>query len=122
MRRLTIVTALAVMMFATPSAWAADAMTGAILGQACENSDDAADAVCRAYILGATDGVFLNTQPDGKVIIAGQHICPPHDLTGVQLYAVVKKWLKANPEKWHQPGIYCVVWSLQEAFPCKDSR
>ena len=39
------------------------------------------------------------------------------EVTVGQLCAVVAKYLKANPEQWHELAAYLVVMALQEAFP-----
>ena len=39
-----------------------------------------------------------------------------------QLCAVVAKYLKANPEKWHAPAVYLVLMALQEAFPPESKK
>ena len=44
------------------------------------------------------------------------------EVTVGQLCAVVAKYLKANPEQWHQSASYFVVMALQEAFPRESKK
>ena len=41
----------------------------------------------------------------------------PANLTKNQLFAIVAKYLKENPEKWSQPGSLLVIEALRKSFP-----
>lgn len=69
------------------------------------DSDDA--STFRGYILGVHD------------MADGLSLCTKNDTTAGQLVAIVKKYLKANPEKWGDPGEVIVLNALMPVFPCK---
>lgn len=45
--------------------------------------------------------------------------CTPQSVTVGQLQAVVEKYLRANPEQWHERASVAVTAALASAFPCK---
>lgn len=47
-------------------------------------------------------------------------VCVPQGTTYDQTYAVVAKYLKGNPEKWHLSPFLLTSTALKEAFPCKN--
>ena len=65
-------------------------------------------AAYRYYIVGVAD-VLLRVD-----------LIKTENVTIGQLCAVVTKYLKANPEKWHQSALKLVLDALQEAFPRKQ--
>ena len=46
-------------------------------------------------------------------------ICFSSSVTNGQIYAVVSKFLKDNPDKWNYSAADLVVHSLKASFPCK---
>jgi hypothetical protein len=47
--------------------------------------------------------------PDGKVTVG-------------QVQAVVMKYTRASPEKWHQPATLLVAQALIDSFPCERTE
>ena len=45
--------------------------------------------------------------------------CPTRPFTGLQLSAVVSKYVKEHPEQWSENPQVLVSRALQQAFPCK---
>jgi hypothetical protein len=44
--------------------------------------------------------------------------CAESNVTMPQIWAVVSKFLKENPERWNEPAGILVTEAFQEAFPC----
>ena len=51
--------------------------------------------------------------------VSGSLICPPGSTSAQQIGAIVAKYLRNNPEKWHQGRSTLVVDALRPVFPCK---
>ena len=66
---------------------------------------------CRGYV----DGMAEALMTFGRV-------CPPNidRISGVQVNAVVRRYLEAHPELWDRPPIFLVDRALSEAFPCSQ--
>lgn len=48
--------------------------------------------------------------------------CPPSNLRGRQVLAIVKKYVDASPEKWGESAAGLVISSLKGAFPCGEPQ
>lgn len=48
--------------------------------------------------------------------------CIPNDVEGEQILAIVRKYIKNNPEKWNKGNWNLVFSPLKEAFPCKKKK
>lgn len=46
------------------------------------------------------------------------HGCPSPNVTLAQLVAVVDRWLREHPNRWHEIGTSLVGAAFIEAFPC----
>ncbi len=68
------------------------------------------DYINRAYYIGFIDG--LNG-------FNGDLYCTTDNVKMGQLYAIVRKYIKNNPEKWNEGKYLLVLKPLREAFPCK---
>ena len=49
-------------------------------------------------------------------------VCRPKNSTGNQVLAIVRKYIKENPEKWNKSAWYLVYTPLTKAFPCKKQK
>ena len=63
--------------------------------------------LCLAYIQGLVSGV------------GGKETCPPKEVTGDQVVAVVVKYIEARPERMHEQFGKLALEALEEAWPCK---
>lgn len=45
-------------------------------------------------------------------------ICSGKNVTRGQVYAIVAKYLRNNPERWNEPAFFLVSDALKKAFPC----
>ncbi len=61
------------------------------------------------YVIGTADALSMT-----------EVICLSKDVKGEQLYSMVGKYIKNNPEKWHLSGIEIVTNALLPTFPCKS--
>lgn len=87
------------------------AVTGNTLhesGKAYNSSGSSFDGGFYKGYISSLAEVFLETE-----------YCPPEKFTDNQAAAIVWKWLKANPERWAEPGANVVLAALKTAFPCK---
>lgn len=48
--------------------------------------------------------------------------CAPGSATYIQLGAVAKKYIEANPELWNQNGAGLVMTAIGAVYPCKKSK
>jgi len=62
------------------------------------------------YINGVTDALW------------DLSVCVPPGTTYDQMYAVVAKYLKGSPEKWHLTPFLLTSSALKEAFPCQKKK
>jgi len=68
-------------------------------------------AIKAGYYKGYVDGI-AETCPN---------VCPKGGMiTRVKIRAIVTKYLKENPERWHEDAATLVVEALQKAFPCPE--
>lgn len=45
--------------------------------------------------------------------------CPPGGIiSSGQIAAIVLKWIRANPERMHEPGMFAVYEAFRAAYPC----
>jgi len=65
------------------------------------------------YYMGAIDGV--------RASLDGRDICIPKNVSNNQLCAIVRKYIKNNPEKWND-GIWMMFTSLTRTFPCTKKK
>jgi hypothetical protein len=65
------------------------------------------------YYMGIISGV--------KASLNGMKICIPKDVNNNQLAAIIRKYIKNNPEKWND-GIWMVFDSLTQTFPCSNKK
>jgi hypothetical protein len=129
MKRLAVVTALA-MMVAAPRAWAS--MKGEWLEKTCEESAlSFAKGLCDGYVAGVADANQVYEEKEGQLLpklaadgsTEGARLelrwCLPKGSTGRQLVKVVKKRLAQHPEELREQAAAVIAQALQEAFPCK---
>lgn len=84
--------------------------TGGMLADTCKSENSVLNDYCTGYILGVADALQL----EGRT-------CRPHAPLGLsQVLAVVKKYLRDNPERWNLPGYMAVSNALVDAFPCRQ--
>ena len=55
------------------------------------------------------------TPRDGK-----RFYCLPDEATNGQMYEVVMKYLRDNPEQLHTPFRFLIVLAFEKAFPCNS--
>lgn len=67
-----------------------------------------------AFNSGALLGHVWTVADDAKF----KYFCLPQGVTGVQLVAVIEKYLRANPEKWNHGANLLSAVALMDAFPC----
>ncbi len=73
------------------------------------SSDDGLDGMLFiGYVSGVTDALSM-----------GGGICLPEDAKLEQIFFMVIKYIKNNPEKWHLSGVQIVYDALEPTFPCK---
>ena len=78
-----------------------------------ENGNKKASPIEIGYYLGIIDGV--------KVLNNVIYCLPRNTSTG-QLAAIVRKYIKNNPEKWNRGTWDLVVVPLKIVFPCKKKN
>lgn len=74
-----------------------------------QRSDPSTNWMSDGLYVGYVTGVFDAT--------SGILFDPPRKVTGLQVYSIVTKYLKENPEKWNQPASDLVLEALRKAFP-----
>ena len=77
------------------------------LGRERESTPEWRRILCLAYIQGVVSGV------------GGKETCPPKEVTGDQVVAVVVKYIEARPERMHEQFGALAIEALTEAWPCK---
>ncbi|MDD5371874.1 MAG: Rap1a/Tai family immunity protein [Sulfurimonas sp.] len=55
-------------------------------------------------------------------MIDASYICIPEGVNSGQVFGIVKKYIKNNPEKWNIPASHLVIQPLLDAFPCKQEK
>ena len=110
-KKLVTITALAMLLGSSGSY--AGFKSGNDLANDCKKDDGKfSDGVCYGYVMGVTD-LLIWVNPNVKP-------CAPSEVTGGQVVAIVRKYLKEHPEKLHEDADFLVMWALQEAFPCSE--
>lgn len=74
-----------------------------------ENGNKNYNTLALGFYMGTINGVTAS--------LNGRDICIPKDVNNNQLCAIVRKYIKNNPEKWND-GNWMVFSSLTKAFPC----
>jgi len=64
------------------------------------------DGMYLGYVYGVSDTIW-------------PHLCPPGNIKGQQVVAIVAQYLKVHPEEWNKPASDLVTKALKKAFPCK---
>lgn len=113
------------MLCASMSAWAAEHQwkyDGAELGSFAalyEKSRADGDALTRDEVQRVLyfHGYVLGVAHTSRAIMTW--CLPQGGATAAQLWSVAAKYLRAHPDKWHEPPSHLVMRSLSEAFPCK---
>lgn len=78
----------------------------------CMKRDDLVWDPCVAYIMGVFDALSVS-----------RAICPTlGDATTLQMVAVVRKYIRDNPESWNSSPLFLVKHPLSHAFPCRQRR
>lgn len=77
----------------------------------CSKEDDWKPFMYIGYIRAASE-MFFSLRP----------ISIPKGTTVEQCIAIVTKYLKEHPEKWHEYAVLLVIEALDEAFPKKDAK
>ncbi len=67
-------------------------------------------------------GLFIGYINGVSEALSGLSVCIPSGSTYDQSYAVVAKYLKDNPEKWHLSPFRLTSFALKEAFPCQKRK
>ena len=67
-------------------------------------------------------GLFIGYINGVSEALSGLSVCIPSGSTYDQSYAVVAKYLKDNPEKWHLSPFLLTSSALKEAFPCQKKK
>ena len=76
-----------------------------------DNGNENFDTMMYGYYLGNIHGI--------RLAVNGILFCTPKDSKDNQLAAVVRKYIKNNPEKWNEGAWNLIFIPLKEAFPCK---
>lgn len=97
----------------------------------CDGEYENAEAICKMYIWGAIEGMKLGA--DASAFNSGftedqamrDHaetllgVCDPETATRGQQFEVVQRYIRNNPQNWHQPSIILIHRALMDAFPCR---
>ena len=97
----------------------------------CDGEYENAEAICKMYIWGAIEGMQLGA--DASAFNSGftedqamrDHaetllgVCDPDMVTRGQQFEVVQRYIRNNPQNWHQPSIILIHRALMDAFPCR---
>ena len=69
----------------------------------------------QGYMSGVVDTarVFLST--------SGKWACLPAGVKYPQIWAVVEKYVRDHPGRWHDSALELVLDASKEAWPCKDN-
>lgn len=99
-----------------------------ILINACNEAENGA---CIGYIQGTIDGLrwassyaaFKSGARESQKIVALENsildACIPRSLIGSQLQETALKYMRNNPERWHEPPYTVIHTALIDAFPCR---
>ena len=101
------------------------------LVRVCDGEYENAEAICKMYIWGAIEGMQLGA--DASAFNSGftedeamrDHaqtllgVCDSETVTRGQQFEVVQRYIRNNPQSWHQPSVILIHRALMEAFPCR---
>ena len=94
------------------------ALDGSGLMRMCSNEDDVRELTyCFGYIIGIARAEE-SLQQAGMFRDQFRQVCVPKLAKGVQLVAIVIKYLNDHPEVRHRPAGAIVLIALRQAFPC----
>ncbi len=71
-----------------------------------------------SFLFGFYAGYILGIKDSENNIL----FCIPSNIEGEQILAIVRKYIKNNPEKWNKGNWNLVFTPLKEAFPCKKKK
>jgi len=84
------------------------ALTGGTLAAECEHDRGLQMDMCTSYILGVADALQISRKT-----------CRPQsDAATLQTVTIVRRYIKAHPEKWSMSPVLLVQEPLIAAFPC----
>lgn len=70
---------------------------------------------CLGFLTGFTQGVKI----ESFVSRSGPNaFCIPQGVIAQQLQTIALNWMRANPNKLHEPGSVVLTIAYSEAFPC----
>lgn len=98
----------ALLVMATPCAWAAKYVDGNNLFSAV--SSGAKRPYALGFVLGVNDALDLTL------------VCAPPEVKVEQLLDVVSAYLRDNPAKRHMPAVDLVYLALVDVYPCPQKR
>lgn len=90
-----------------PLCASADYFTGNDIMDSWNNKYHESNSTVRGYFAGVQDSYN------------GEYFCVESDVKMSQAAETIIKYLKDNPEKWHNAGKNLVIQALGKAFPCK---
>jgi hypothetical protein len=122
MKALGVALALAILLTANEGRAAGGYISGQRLNELCsDESTSFNEGLCWGYIAGVYDaGKALDTATNKRQWSAGWTACVPDGVLAGQLVEVVKKWLRAHPERWHYAADSVVAGAVHETWPCPD--
>lgn len=108
-----------------------EGFTAEMLISGCDSEDKSEQAACHTFIMGAVEGMkwgadisaFNSGFTEEKAMrdraqkLLG--VCDPETVTRRQQLAVVLRYIRDNPQRWHQSSIGLIYSALVEAFPCR---
>lgn len=113
--RLSVIAATLAMMAAIPRANAGVFMDGNKLNEMCMTSAGSDYAMCGGYVMGTLDTIDSLQQSN----TIARKLCPPSNLTGLQVAEMTRKHLKDNPQLWHHNSFSIIANLFVATFPCK---
>jgi Rap1a immunity proteins len=122
MRPAAIASALLGVLLTTAASSAEQVMTAGDLQQLCAGTDHVSVNVCRAYILGVTEGITLGMSI-AESQTQGARPCVPKDLSGDALELTLKGKLDAltSPADRDGDASRFIGAALGAAFPCQKA-
>lgn len=109
LKKLLRLTSILSILVASP-VWA-DFKDGNQLHSDCSRESFAEKGICLGYIMAIADVL-------GSDQLYGRSACLPPNVSGGQVYDLVKQYLLNNPQDRHYAAKSIVVLVLSEAFPC----
>jgi len=67
-------------------------------------------------------GYYMGIMQGVRTSLDGILFCTPKNTDNNQLGAIVRKYIKNNPEKWNESYWNLIVTPLKNAFPCKKKK